>query len=166
MCPAPPSLGRTAARKRVPTEPGLRRLYFSVDRVDRSYWFGINHTNRKVWPDRFWEHDAVDVHGFMRHPYDKPIETIQLHIEPLRIERERFNPEASCIGVAWMEQKTVLYARIELPADAFYSVVEGLGRGAFKEASITLLNFKRGKAHVDGICLEAQLTAEDDLCVI
>jgi hypothetical protein len=73
----------------------LRRLYFSVDRTDRSYWFGINHANRRVWPDRFWEHDAVDVHGSIRHPYDKPIEAIHLHVEPLRIERGRRPPAFS-----------------------------------------------------------------------
>ena len=29
--------------------PELRRLYFSIDRSERSYWFGINHTNRHIW---------------------------------------------------------------------------------------------------------------------
>jgi hypothetical protein len=65
-----------------------------------------------------------------------------------------------------MEQKTVLYARVKVPDDAFYSIAECLGRGGFKEVSITLLDLKRGKARVDGFCLEAMLTPDDDLCVI
>lgn len=155
----------TRAKSRRP-QLGLRRLYFSVERTDRSYWFGINHSNRKVWPEHFWEHDAFDVHGLIRHAYDKPIEGIQLHVEPIHVDRERLNPEADCIGVAWMQQKTVLYASVQVPADAFYSLAECLGRGAFKEVSITLLDLKRGRARVDGFCLEAMPTAEDDLCVI
>ncbi len=64
-----------------------------------------------------------------------------------------------------MEQKTVLYAHVGVPADAFYSLAESLGRGEFKEVSVTLLNLKRGRARVDGFCLEPPLMAVDDLCV-
>ena len=144
----------------------LRRLYFAIDHADRSYSYGINHSNRKVWPEHFWEHDSFEVHGPIRHAYDKPIERIRLHVGPIRIPRERFNAEATCIGAAWMEERTTLYVGVEVPADAFYSLAEGVGRGVFKEVSITLLDLKRGKARVDGVCLEAKLTADDDLCVI
>jgi hypothetical protein len=47
-------------------KPELPRLYFSIDRSERSYWFGINHTNRHVWPEKFWEHDAVELYGSIR----------------------------------------------------------------------------------------------------
>ena len=147
-------------------QPELRRLYFSIDRSERSYWFGINHTNRHIWPEKFWEHDAIEVHGSIRHAYNKPIEKIRLHVEPIRVPRERFNTEATDIGGAWMEQKMVLYAHVGVPADAFYSLAESLGRGEFKEVSLTLLDLKRGRARVDGFCLEPRLTADDNLCVI